>query len=53
MLPISVALVCTVLLLIAMGFFTLGSLPLLVLKHDTPLDHDPAHGSPAQRDAGR
>lgn len=38
MLPISVALVCTVLLLIAMGFFMLGSLPLLVLKHDTPLD---------------
>lgn len=38
MLPISVALVCTVVLLIAMGFFMLGSLPLLVLKHDTPLD---------------
>ena len=38
MLPISVALVCTVLLLISMGFFMLGSLPLLVLKHDTPLD---------------
>ena len=38
MLPISVALVCTVLLLISMGFFMLGSLPLVVLKHDTPLD---------------
>ena len=38
MLPISVALICTVLLLISMGFFMLGSLPLLVLKHDTPLD---------------
>ena len=38
MLPISVALICTVLLLISMGFFMLGSLPLLVLKHDTSLD---------------
>jgi len=28
----------TVLLLISMGFFMMGSLPLLVLKHDTPLD---------------
>jgi hypothetical protein len=27
-----------VILLVWMGFFTLGSLPLLVLKHDTPLD---------------
>jgi hypothetical protein len=27
-----------VLLLVWMGFFMLGSLPLLVLKHDTPLD---------------
>ena len=37
-LPIVVALLSTVLLLISMGFFMLGSLPLLVLKHDTPLD---------------
>ncbi len=29
---------CTVLLLFWMGFFTLGSLPLMVLKHDTLLD---------------
>jgi hypothetical protein len=27
-----------VILLVWMGFFTLGSLPLLILKHDTPLD---------------
>ena len=33
-----VALIATVLLLIWMGFFMMGSLPLLVLKHDTPLD---------------
>jgi hypothetical protein len=32
------ALISTVLLLVWMGFFMLGSLPLLVLKHDTPLD---------------
>ena len=28
----------TVLMIISMGFFMMGSLPLLVLKHDTPLD---------------
>ena len=28
----------TVALLVWMGFFFMGSLPLLVLKHDTPLD---------------
>jgi hypothetical protein len=33
-----VALISTVLLLVWMGFFMMGSLPLLVLKHDTPLD---------------
>ena len=33
-----VALISTVALLVWMGFFMLGSLPLLVLKHDTPLD---------------
>ena len=27
-----------VILLVWMGFFMLGSLPLLILKHDTPLD---------------
>ena len=27
-----------VLLLVWMGFFMLGSLPLMILKHDTPLD---------------
>lgn len=38
MLPVALALLATVFLLISMGFFALGSLPLLVLKHDTPLD---------------
>jgi hypothetical protein len=38
MLPTSMALVSTVALLVSMAFFMLGSLPLLVLKHDTPLD---------------
>lgn len=33
-----VALISTVLLLVWMGFFMMGSLPLLVLKHDTPVD---------------
>ena len=36
--PIVLALIPTVLLLVWMGFFMMGSLPLLVLKHDTPLD---------------
>ena len=36
--PLAIALLGTVGLLISMGFFMLGSLPLLVLKHDTPLD---------------
>ena len=38
MLPTVTALIATVLLLVWMGFFMMGSLPLLVLKHDTPLD---------------
>ena len=33
-----VALMSTVALLVWMGFFMMGSLPLLVLKHDTPVD---------------
>lgn len=33
-----ISLMSTVALLVWMGFFMLGSLPLLVLKHDTPLD---------------
>jgi len=33
-----VTLVSAVLLLVWMGFFMMGSLPLLVLKHDTPVD---------------
>lgn len=33
-----VALISTVLLLVWMGFFMMGSLPLLILKHDTPVD---------------
>lgn len=32
------ALAATVVLLVFMGYFMLGSLPLLVLEHDTPLD---------------
>ncbi len=32
------ALASTVVLLVLMGYFMLGSLPLLVLEHDTPLD---------------
>ncbi len=32
------ALFCTVALLVTTGYFILGSIPLLVLKHDTPLD---------------
>ena len=38
MLPTVMALMATVVLLVWMGFFMMGSLPLLVLKHDTPLD---------------
>ncbi len=34
----TLALIATVTLLVWMGFFMMGSLPLLVLKHDTPLD---------------
>jgi hypothetical protein len=33
-----VALISAVVLLVWMGFFMMGSLPLLILKHDTPLD---------------
>lgn len=38
MLPMVIALAATVVLLVWMDFFMMGSLPLLVLKHDTPLD---------------
>ena len=38
MLPMVISLIATVVLLVWMGFFMMGSLPLLVLKHDTPLD---------------
>jgi hypothetical protein len=38
MLPKVLALATTVVLLVFMGYFMLGSLPLLVLKHDTPTD---------------
>ena len=38
MLPKFFALASTVALFCWMGFFMMGSLPLLVLKHDTPLD---------------
>jgi hypothetical protein len=38
--PVSliVALIFTVILLVVTAYFLLGSVPLLVLKHDTPLD---------------
>lgn len=35
---LTLALIATVVLLVWMGFFMMGSLPLLVLKHETPLD---------------
>ena len=35
---LTLALISTALLLVWMGFFMMGSLPLLILKHDTPLD---------------
>ncbi len=38
MLPKALALVSTVLLLMSLGFFVLGTTPLLVLKHDVPMD---------------
>lgn len=38
MLPKSIALLGTVGLLVSQGFFMLGTLPLLILKHDTPTD---------------
>lgn len=36
--PKLLALASTVVLLVFMGYFMLGSLPLLILKHDTPMD---------------
>ena len=33
-----VAMISTVALLVWMGFFMMGSLPLLILKHDSPVD---------------
>jgi len=38
MLPKAIAFVSTVALLVWMGYFLLGCLPLLILKHDTPAD---------------
>ncbi len=32
------ALFSTIPLLLCMGYFFMGSLPLLILKHDTPMD---------------
>ena len=37
-LPLIVALVFTVILLVITAYFLMGSVPLLVLKHDTPMD---------------
>ena len=36
--PKTLALVSTVLLLMSLGFFVLGSTPLLILKHEAPMD---------------
>jgi hypothetical protein len=38
LLPKTIALVSTVLLLMSLGFSVLGSTPLLILKHDVPMD---------------
>lgn len=38
MLPIAISMISTVLLLVFLGFFVLSSAPLLVLKHDVPMD---------------
>ncbi|HSI22078.1 MAG TPA: hypothetical protein VK959_03545, partial [Methylophilaceae bacterium] len=38
MLPKTLALVSTVFLLMSLGFFVLGATPLLILKHDVPMD---------------
>ncbi|WP_395689488.1 hypothetical protein [Caenimonas koreensis] len=38
MLPIAISMISTVLLLVFLGFFVLSSTPLLVLKHDVPMD---------------
>ena len=38
MLPKTLALVSTVFLLMSLGFFVLGTTPLLILKHDVPMD---------------
>ncbi len=38
MLPKAITLVPTVFLLMALGFFVLGATPLLVLKHQVPMD---------------
>ena len=36
--PISIGVVCSIALLVWMTYFMLGCLPLLILKHDTPVD---------------
>jgi hypothetical protein len=36
--PLIVALIFTVILLVITAYFLMGSVPLLVLKHDTPMD---------------
>jgi len=38
MLPQALALVATVFTLMSLGFFVLGSTPLLILKHEVPMD---------------
>jgi hypothetical protein len=38
MVPMAIGVVSAVALLVWMGYFMLGCLPLLILKHDTPVD---------------
>lgn len=36
--PLIAALVCTIAFLVTTAYFFMGSIPLLILKHDTPMD---------------
>ena len=36
--PLIAALVCTIALLVVTAYFVMGSIPLLILRHDTPMD---------------
>ena len=36
--PLIASLVCTIALLVVTAYFVMGSIPLLILRHDTPMD---------------